>query len=447
MISNFMLPFGLAAIDMFEILVYGGPLGLILAIYLFIRHRKHQKNLAILQENQEAGLTEPVSLHPVINPNRCIGVGACVSACPEKKVIGLIDSKAHLINPTSCIGHGACKEACPMDAITLVFGTERRGVEIPIVKPNFETTIPGIFIAGELGGMGLIRNAITQGRQAMDAIADLDGIGRGDRLDVLIVGAGPAGFSASLAALEKKLRYVTLEQESLGGAVFQYPRGKIVMTAPVDLPIVGQVKMTETSKEALLDFWKKIEKQTGVVINYYERMEKITQTEEGDFIVQSSQGTYRTRAILLTIGRRGTPRKLGVPGEDLPKVVYRMIDPEQYQGQKVLVVGGGDSALEAATSIAEEPDTTVTLSYRSGAFTRARKRNREKLRRLESQGKVQVLMKSQVKAIEADKVQIEHEGKLLELDNDAVIICAGGVLPTGLLKEIGIEVETKYGTP
>ncbi len=446
MIFNFLLPYGIAAIDLFEILVYGGPLGFILAVYLFIKYRKHHRSLSILKENQEAGLTEPVSLHPVINPNRCIGIGACVTACPEKDVIGLISSKAHLINPTHCIGHGACKAACPMDAIVLVFGTEKRGVDIPIVKPNFETNVPGMFIAGELGGMGLIRNAITQGRQAIDAIAGLDGIGQGDRLDVVIIGSGPAGFAASLASIENKLRYVTLEQDSLGGAVFQYPRGKIVMTAPVDLPLVGKVKMTETTKEALLEFWQKIEKDTGVKINYRERMEQITRTDDGDFLVKSSNGTYRTRAVLLTIGRRGTPRKLGVPGEDLPKVVYRLIDPEQYRDQHVLVVGGGDSALEAATTIAEQPGTTVTLSYRSEAFSRARSKNRDKVKHLQELGRLRVLMKSQVKTIAEKKVHIEYEGKTLELENDSVIICAGGILPTPFLKEVGIEVETKYGT-
>ncbi len=333
-----------------------------------------------------------------------------------------------------------------MDAITLVFGTERRGVDIPMVNQDFETNVPGIFIAGELGGMGLIRNAIEQGRQAMESILKLDGIGRGEHLDVVIIGAGPAGFSASLQALEKKLRFVTLEQESLGGTVSHFPRGKIVMTAPVHLPMVGKVKLTETTKEALLEFWQGVEKQTEIKINYGERVDSIEPTDEC-LVVQTSRKSYRTRAVLLAIGRRGTPRKLGVPGEDLSKVVYRLTDPEQYSGKKVLVVGGGDSALEAATSIADEPGADVTLSYRSGGFSRAKEKNRQKLEAAAASGRIRVMLKSNVQAITEDLVRIEHESEIRELENDAIIVNAGGILPTPFLEKTGIVVETKHGTP
>lgn len=426
--------------------VYGASLLASWAGYSALRARRQRRALSILNANQASGLMEPASLHPVINPNRCIGCASCLNACPEGDVLGIIDRKARLINPTHCIGHGACKASCPMDAITLVFGTEKRGVEIPLVKPDFETNIPGIFIAGELGGMGLIRNAIEQGRQAMESIRKLSGIGKGEHLDVLIVGAGPSGFSASLAAMQHKLRYVTLEQDSLGGTVFQFPRGKIVMTAPVDIPLIGRIKIRETTKEALLEFWKSIESKTGVKIRYNERMESIEPVENG-FLVKSSHASYRTRAILLAIGRRGTPRKLGVPGEHLSKVVYRLIDPEQYRNQHVLVVGGGDSAMEAATSIAEEPGTTVTLSHRADSFSRSKEKNRELVAAAQQEGSLRVLLKSDVERIETDRVIVGHEGQSLDLKNDAVIICAGGVLPTPFLKQIGIMVDTKHGTP
>jgi thioredoxin reductase/NAD-dependent dihydropyrimidine dehydrogenase PreA subunit len=376
-----------------------------------------------------------------------MGCGSCVSACPENNVLGLIRGKAHLIHPTHCIGHGACKQACPMDAISLVFGTEKRGVDIPQVQPNFETNMPGIFIAGELGGMGLIRNAVEQGRQALDSIRKVKGVGKaaGDWLDLAIVGAGPAGFAASLGALEHKLKYVTLEQDTLGGTVAHFPRGKLVMTAPVQLPMVGKVKFTETTKEELLEFWQGVEKATGLAINYQERVEKII-PEAGGYRLETSRNHYKARTVLLAIGRRGTPRKLGVPGEDLSKVVYRLIDPEQYRGQHVLVVGGGDSALEAATSIAEQPDTLVSLSYRSEAFSRAKQKNRSKVEQAVSEGRLSVLFKSNVAEILEGRVKIDHDGQQLELRNDAVIVSAGGILPTPFLKNIGIKVETKYGT-
>ncbi|MBI3563419.1 MAG: NAD(P)-binding domain-containing protein [Gammaproteobacteria bacterium] len=430
--------------DYFSWLVYALPFMMIGLVYYF-RQRTHKHNKKILHKNVKAGMADPASLHPLINSHMCVGCGACVSACPEGDVLGLIHGRAELINPTYCIGHGACRVACPFNAISLVFGTATRGVDIPLVSETFETNIPGIFIAGELGGMGLIRNAAEQGKQAIDAISKLSGIGKNKDLDVMIIGAGPAGFSASLSAMEKKLNYVTVEQESLGGAVFQYPRGKIVMTAPVKLALVGKVQLRETSKEALLQMWHSIEEKTKVKINYREKMDNIT--PDGDhFIVTTTKSKYRTRAVLLTIGRRGTPRKLGVPGEELPKVVYSLLDPEQFRDKHVLVVGGGDSALEAAISIAEEKNTTVALSYRSEAFSRVKEKNRVKLASAEKSGRIKVLLSSTVKHISPDKVSLEHLGKPLELKNDGVIVCAGGILPTPFLKQIGIQVDTKYGT-
>jgi thioredoxin reductase/ferredoxin len=413
--------------------------------YYLRRHLRSEGNsLAVRDTARSAGLIEPASLHPLIDPDLCAGCANCVAACPEKDVLGLIDGRAELIEPTHCIGHGACKTACPTEAITLVFGTEKRGVDIPLVRSNFETNVPGIFIAGELGGMGLIRNAIEQGKQAIDSVAKMNGRDGEKLLDVVVIGAGPAGFSASLAAMQNKLRCVTVEQDSLGGTVSHYPRGKLVMTAPVKLPIVGKANFTETTKEKLLEFWQKAERDTGVKINYRERLEDVKPNGRG-FVVTTTKGSYHTRTVLLTIGRRGTPRKLGTPGEDHPKVVYRLIDPEQYRGQHVLVVGGGDSALEAAISIAELPETTVALSYRSAAFSRAKEKNRQWIREAEQAGRLRVLLSSNVKEIGPRHVCIEHAGQQLRLQNDAVIVCAGGILPTPFLKKIGIEVETKYG--
>lgn len=425
------------------IAIYLLPFSAILFVYFFNRRRKESAAVVLFKEMQEAGLTEPSSLHPVIDPRLCLGSGTCISACPEG-AIGFINGKAVLVNPSHCIGHGACMTACPHGAITLVFGTEKRGMDIPRVDPNFETNVPGIFIAGELGGMGLIRKAASQGSQAMEAISKLKG--SANPLDVVIIGAGPAGLSATLGAMEKKLRAVTLEQEgSLGGAIFQYPRNKVAMTAPVKLPIIGEIKMGEISKEALLEFWNGVVRQTGMKINFNERMETITQSGDG-FLVKTSKQTYQTRTVLLAIGRRGTPRKLGVPGEELPKVVYNLIDPEQYRNMHVLVVGGGDSALEAAIAIAEQPGTNVAISYRSEAFGRGKPKNRERLQAMEAQGRIKVMLKSNVKLIEQGKVQLEHDGQVVELQNEAVIVCAGGILPTPFLKEIGVMVETKFGT-
>ena len=426
-------------------LLYMVPGGVLLVLHVRRRRRLEKKSLAA---QAHTGAAEPASLHPVIDPARCIGCGNCLKACPEQPhhpVLGIVGGRAALVSPGDCIGHGACKDVCPVNAITLVFGSERRGVDIPLVTPNFESTVPGIFIAGELGGMGLIRNALEQGRQAIEAIAQRARPG-GEGLDVLIIGAGPAGFSATLTAKSKGMRYVTIEQESLGGTVFQYPRGKLVMTAPALVPLLGKVNFRQTSKEALLQFWEQAERKTAVKINYKERVEEITRTGDG-FTVKTNRTTYTTHSVLLAIGRRGTPRKLGVPGEELPKVVYRLIDPEQYIGQHVLVVGGGDSALEAAASIAEAGgDGAVVLSYRGADFDRAKARNKDRIQAAEKGGRLKTMMKSNVKQIEADAMAIEQDGKVVNVRNDAVIVSAGGVLPSEFLKRVGITVETKYGT-
>ena len=436
--------------DLISLALYVTPLAAIWIWYARRKRRDHHSSVLALEDSIEAGLTEPVSLHPVINPNRCIGCGSCVAACPEMpahQVLGLVHRKAALVSPTDCIGHGACQAACPVDAITLVFGTERRGVELPFVKPDFESNVPGIYIAGELGGMGLIRNAIEQGRQAMDTIAKTIGKNRASEplFDVLIVGAGPSGIAASLAAQEKGLRYVTIEQERLGGTVANFPRGKLVMTAPATLPLVGRFRFKETSKETLLAFWHEIEKEHKLTIHYKEALQALERRSKL-FQVTTTKGTYQAKVILLAIGRRGTPRKLEVPGEQLPKVVYRLIDPAQYTGKRVLVVGGGDSAIEAAVSLTEQPDTEVTLSYRSSAFGRAKRKNREKLEVAQQSGRLNVLLNSNVKRIGKDVVELDQQGEKIEIANDIVIVNVGGVLPTPFLKEIGIETQVKFGT-
>lgn len=426
-------------------LVYATPLSLLLWGHLRLRRRRESRSSVALEDAKAAGLTEPPSLHPVIDPAICVGSGACAMACPEQ-ALGIVNGKAVLINPSHCIGHGACAAACPAEAITLVFGTEKRGMDIPYVQPTFETNVRGIYIAGELGGMGLVRKAAEQGRQAMQNIAKQKS--REGILDVLIVGAGPAGLTATLGAMEHKLRFATIEQEdSLGGTVYHYPRNKIVMTQPINLPIVGKARLGEISKESLLAFWQDIVKKVSMPLNFGEAMEKVEAANDGrGFIVRTPKREYLTRNLLLAIGRRGTPRKLGVPGEEHPKVVYRLIDAEQYRGMQVIVVGGGDSAIEAAVSIAEQPGTAVTLSYRGEAFGRVKPKNRDRVKDAEADGRLTVALNSRILAIAPQTVSMEEAGVQKELRNDAVIVCAGGILPTPMLKELGIRVEAKFGT-
>jgi thioredoxin reductase/Pyruvate/2-oxoacid:ferredoxin oxidoreductase delta subunit len=430
--------------------VYALPLAFVAAAWARHHARRSARNRALLLHNRAAGLAEPPGLHPLIDPARCIGCGACVRACPERDVLGLVGRSATLIEPWACVGHGVCRDACPTGAITLVFGTPARGIDVPVLGPGGETSVPGIHIAGELGGLGLIRNAIEQGRAAIDHIAAALAREAAARdaslLDVVIVGCGPAGLAASLGALAQGLRFVAIDQASLGGSVAHYPRGKVVMSGAAHLPLIGEVRLGAITKEGLLTFWQGVLDQTGLAPRFEERVLMVEPTD-GGFVVATDQHRYRARRVLLAMGRGGTPRRLEVPGEDLAKVVYRLSDPGQYAGRRVMVVGGGDSALEAALALAEVPGTTVTLVHRGGSFARARAANRDAAEALGASGAITIHRHAQPTAIAAECVTIATPEGPRTLANDAVIACLGGTLPRDWLRRIGIAVETHHGLP
>jgi thioredoxin reductase/ferredoxin len=364
-----------------QLLIYGiATLFCVAIIYFYFRKGKKQ-SIEVLKKIETAkfeGRFEPQSLHPYIDLNICIGSGACVKACPEQDILGLVHGNAQVINASNCIGHGACFHSCPVEAISLRIGTEKRGVELPHVNANYETNLKGIYIAGELGGMGLIKNSAEQGIQSIQNISKSRKPKVNNVLDVLIVGAGPAGIAASLEAKKLKLSFETLEQESLGGTVFNFPREKIVMTHPMELPLKGKVKLTNTSKDELLNLWNSILTEHNINVQENTKVEKIVPLDGDIFkVVTNSDKEYLCHNVLLAIGRRGTPRKLNIPGEELQKVAYRLIEVEKIQNKNVLVVGGGDSAVESAMLLMSQ--NNVTLSYRSDQFARIKTFNREKI--------------------------------------------------------------------
>lgn len=431
-----------------KILVYSLVI-LFCALVVFIYLRRQRRSSRIVEEKiaraKIEGMYEPVSLHPVVDPNSCIGTGACIAACPEKDILGIVNGKATTINASHCIGHGACFHACPTQAITLCLGTETRGVDLPHVNQYFETNVAGIYIAGELGGMGLIKNAVEQGRQAVENIIK-SGRKRHDAdYDLVIIGAGPAGISASLTAKKHHLTCLTLEQDSLGGAVFSFPRSKIVMTSAMDLPLVGKVKLSETNKSELLDLWHEVLHKHNISIRENTKVESIV-SESGRFKVVTVSGEqYICSHVLLAIGRRGSPRKLGVPGENLEKVAYRLLEPEEISDKNILIVGGGDSAIEAALSLAGS--NKVYLSYRNESFSRLKPKNLEKINHAITSGSVDVHFNSQLEKIETGSVTLStgSEGKSTTINNDLVYIFAGGELPTEFLKKAGIAITKKFG--
>jgi len=431
-----------------EIITYT-LLGIIIAGSVIYYIRRLRRNSNIVTEKIETaindGTYEPVSLYPVVDNNKCISSGACIKACPEHDILGIRNGKATIINAAQCIGHGACFRACPMEAISLWIGTERRGVELPHVTPDFETNVPGIYIAGELGGMGLICNAVTQGREAVENIVKKLDKNHSATYDLVIVGAGPAGISATLAAKKAGLKTLTVEQDTLGGTVYTYPRSKVIMTHPMDLPLYGKVKLRETSKDELLDLWHKVLGENNITIQENTKVEEINRVGNTFEIETLAGEKISSKTVLLALGRRGTPRKLGVEGEMSQKVAYRLLEPEQIENKKVLVVGGGDSAVESALLLANK--NKVTLSYRSEKFSRLKKRNTELIQNAELTGLVNILFSTEVKSIENEKVILidKNTNNSISIDNDLIYIFAGGELPNGFLKKCGIEVSLKQG--
>jgi putative YpdA family bacillithiol system oxidoreductase len=389
----------------------------------------------------------PKSQHPHIDTNYCIGCATCTTVCPEGDVLAMLAGKAVIVNGHKCIGHSLCAEACPVGAITMVMASPSMGSDMPYMTPEYETSIENLFIIGELGGLALIKNAVNQGRDCVDHIlrrrAAKAQPAQSGVFDVLIVGAGPAGISASLRAIENKLNYVTLEQDEIGGTVAKYPRQKLVMTSPVEFPMYGKFKKTELSKENLLAFWDMVLNRADFNCVTQEKVEQITKGEDGMFVVKSANNQYRTRAVILALGKTGTPRKLGVPGEELPKVMYRLIEADHYVNKKILVVGGGDSAVEAAMGLAHQVGNKVTLCYRSAQFSRIKERNTKRIEECMKNGKVEVLFETNPKEIKAESVVLDVKGTLREIPNDYVWVFAGGIPPYDFLKKIGIRFGLK----
>jgi len=430
-----------------DFLVYGGvALFCILLVFFYLRSQKKNslKVEAKIKIAKEEGLFEPISLHPVIDVNSCIKTGACMRACPEKDILGIANGKATVINASQCIGHGACFHACPTEAITLCIGTEKRGVDLPHVNQNFETNIKGIYIAGELGGMGLIKNSVEQGKQAVENISKSIKRGHHAQYDLIIIGAGPAGISASLTAKKLNLNFLTLDQNSLGGTVFTFPRSKVVMTAPMDLPLWGKVKLFETSKTELLDLWIDVLKKNNISVVENTKVEAITHENEIFKVLTLPGKEFTAENILLAIGRRGSPRKLEVPGEETEKVAYRLLDPELINGKEIVVVGGGDSAIESALLLKDQ--NHVILSYRGDTFSRIKPKNRELINMASEKGELDLRLNSNLVYIEKEIISLkDNDGTEQKIKNDLVYIFAGGELPTEFLKKAGIQITKKFG--
>jgi thioredoxin reductase len=418
---------------------------------------------AVQSPSNGAAAAESGKPRPVINATLCIGCGSCVDACPETGTLALVSGKAILSHPERCVGHAKCVQVCPTSALSLAFGNTLQTLRAPLVKETFETNIAGVYIAGELSGMGLIKTAINEGRMTIDSIKrQLEASGEWappavnpDRnvissaeaapdapYDVTIIGAGPAGLSASLAAQQNGLRYLTLEQGEVAATIRNYPRHKFLMAEPVEMPLYGSLYVGDGTKESLLTVWETILANTGVRIQTNEGVDSIVR-EGPVFRVHTVKGAYQTKNVVLALGKRGTPRRLGIPGEELSKVTYRLIEADSYEGKDILVVGGGDSAIEAALALSKASRNRVTLSYRGSLFNRARERNRRMIDEAEQQGRVNIIRESHLIRILPHCVQLVSGNKAFELPNQFVFVLIGGESPEGFLRKIGIEIVEK----
>jgi thioredoxin reductase/Pyruvate/2-oxoacid:ferredoxin oxidoreductase delta subunit len=424
-----------------------GAVALIAAVpILFLRWRHNRAVGKRLETAKRLGYNETLTLHPSIDEGKCIGCRECFRNCPEEDVLDTYRGKAVVVNATECVGHGLCERVCPVSAITLVVGTETRGLEIPKLTEHFETNVQGMYVVGELGGMGLIRNAIWQATQAVAHIAAHPPEVPPDGVALLIAGAGPAGLAAAVAAKAAGLSFRIVEQGEMGGSMLHYPRRKLVMTHPASLPGVGTFPFREIEKEALIKFWRDVSAKLGIKVEEHTQLLKVQRGADG-FVATTTKDTIQAAIIVLALGRRGAPRRLEVPGEATGKVMYRLLEPEQFDGQHVLVVGGGNSALEAAVSLAERPRTTVTLCHRRDVFAGARAAVIDRLLAAEKAGRVEVLRNARVTGIEPERVHFDVAGVSAERPNDAVFVMVGGTPPYELLKGSGVDLQTKYGTP
>ena len=403
----------------------------------------------IEKESAPAAAEDGATPHAIVRADACVGCGCCIPVCPEPGAIRL-EGKLAVVEKDKCKGHGKCAEACPVGGIVIATGAAVHRVTVPDLKADFQSNVPGLYIVGELGGRGLIKNAINEGCVAAENVAHelaCRAAGPGTKpasaiRDLVIVGSGPAGLSAALAAQRAGLDFVILDQGNLADTIRKYPRHKLLLAEPIKVPLYGDLWVADASKETLLSVWEAMVERSGMKVLCNHRVGEVIRDGSG-FTVKGDGFALRARRVILALGRRGTPRRLGIPGEDSDKVFYDIVEMEEFKGRKVLVVGGGDSALESALGLANQDGTEVILSHRQSDFERAKDRNRRKLQDAERAGRLRILRRSVVKAIEPSCVVVEAEGNTLRLPNDDVIVRIGGEPPAAFLEKAGIRMVTK----
>jgi thioredoxin reductase/NAD-dependent dihydropyrimidine dehydrogenase PreA subunit len=386
---------------------------------------------------------------PVIDTGTCLGCYACVDVCPFD-VLTIERYVAVVARPEECCGVVLCEQVCPNGSLTIAIGEPV--LDRPGVTEHLESVdVPGLFIAGDLTGLPLIKNAINQGVRAVDRIAATLPRRRTQPVDVLVIGAGPAGLSAALRAKEKGLSCVVLEQATVAASVKSFPRDKIVYDPPLDLPVEGELWMKEATKEELVAQWTRIVRARALDVREQRRVTAIDRdpaVAEGAFVVTATRDeaseSYRAARVVLAIGRRGTPRLLDLaidPGAE-ERVSYALADARSFAGKRIVIAGLGDNAMEAAIALARQPETSVTLTHRGATFTRGKARNIAEVKELVAKGRLRLLFETVPVAVSRTAVTVAGvtAGKgRRTLQADALLVLVGGVPSWDLLGRAGIR--------
>ena len=411
--------------------------------------RRQQRALAERAEAADRKATAPIQV-PRIDLAKCLGCGTCVKACPEYGVLQLVHGQAAVVDAGACVGHARCVAECPVGAVTLTQGDVAERDDVPALDDDLQALgTEGLFLVGEITARSLIRNATEQGARVAATIADrlAGSTAPAGVHDVVVVGAGPGGLACGLACKQHGLHFVLLDQEPvLGGTVAKYPRRKLVLTEPLELPLHGRMKQREYAKEELIELWGRLARQHDLPFRGNVRFDRAEKQADGTFVVHTDQGELHARTVVLAVGRRGVPRRLGIAGEELPHVAYSLLDAAAYTDRHVAVIGGGDSAVETALALAEQPGNTVTLVYRQEKFFRIRSRNRERLEARLAEGRIEALLRTDVVAIGDDDLELLQRGGdgggiALSLRADDVFVMAGGDAPFAQLAKSGVSFD------
>ncbi|MDI1430617.1 NAD(P)-binding domain-containing protein [Polyangium sorediatum] len=406
---------------------------------------------------------------PQIDTQTCLGCYACVDACPYD-VLEVQKYVAVVVRPEACCGLTLCEQRCPNGSLRITDG-DTIGDRPRIDDALQSQDTPGLFLAGDVTGLPLIKNAILHGAHAVEKIAAglaAEGAwtGGGERpKDLVIVGAGPAGISAALRAKELGLSFEVIEQGSVAQSIRSFPRGKLVFDQPLDLPLTGKLWLKESTKEELLSHWMRIIRKEDLPIRQDTRMTAVSREADGKLFRVGTESTLGgsapraelppqtpreggpprdilARRVLLAIGQRGTPRRLPIElsPEVEARVHYHLADARSFEGKRILVVGLGDVAMEIAVALARQPGTTVTVLHRGSTFTRGKSRNIDEVKRMHAAGRLSLRFETAIAALDPDAATLRARGRDERVPYDAVFVLIGSIPPWDTLKACGVRV-------